>query len=64
MEKQDMHEYNSLRNSGAKYIGNNILRQIQNFSVCLGNASAKNLPKTWISGRQWLRHTSAFYQGL
>ena len=32
---------NSLRNSGAKYVGNKMPSQIQNFSVCLGNASAK-----------------------
>ena len=30
-----------LWNSGAKYIGNKMPRQIQNFSVCLGNALAK-----------------------
>ena len=37
----------SLQNSGAKYIGNKMPRQIQNFSVCLGSVSAKKqLPKT------------------
>ena len=35
----------SLQNSGAKYFGNKMLRQIQNFSACLGNALAKKLPK-------------------
>ena len=30
----------SLRNSGATYVGNKMPRQIQNFSVNLGNASA------------------------
>ena len=31
----------SLWNSGAKYVSNKMLRQIQNFWVCHGNASAK-----------------------
>ena len=31
----------SLWNSGAKYVDNKMLRQIQNFSFCHGNASAK-----------------------
>ena len=31
----------SLRNSGTKYISNNMPRQIQNVSICLSNASAK-----------------------
>ena len=51
------------------YVGDKIPRKIQNFSVCLGNASAK---KNWqmlsrnlcISRWQWLRHASAFCQGL
>ena len=36
----------SLQNSGAKYGGNKMLGQIQNFSVCLGNMSVKKLLKT------------------
>ena len=36
----------SLQNSGAKYVSNKMPRQIQYFSVCLGNASAKKQPKT------------------
>ena len=39
----------SLRNSDAKYVGNNMPRRFQNFSVCLGNNSAKKkkkMPKT------------------
>ena len=52
---------NSLRNSGIKYIGKNMLRQFQNFSVCLNNTLAKNLV---ILILQWLRHISAFCQGL
>ena len=57
----------NLQNSGAKYVGNTIPRQIQNFSVCLGKASVKNLPKfsrtLCISRQQWLRHKSTIYQG-
>ena len=34
-----------LQNSGAKYVSNKMLRQIQNFSVCLSNASAKKTAK-------------------
>ena len=60
--------HKELWNSSAKYIGNKMPRQIQKFSVCLGNASAKKLPrlsaKLCISHRQWLLHTSAFCQGL
>ena len=36
---------NSLQNSGAKYLGNKMSRQFQIFPVCLGNTSAKKLPK-------------------
>ena len=36
----------SLQNSGAKYVGNKMPRQFQNFLVCLGNVPAKKLPKT------------------
>ena len=32
---------NSLQNSGAKCVGNKMPRQIRNFSVCVGNTSAK-----------------------
>ena len=32
---------NSLQNSGAKYVSNIMLRRIYNFSLCLGNNSAK-----------------------
>ena len=35
-----------LQNSVAKYVGNKKLRRFQNFSVCLGNTSAKKLPMT------------------
>ena len=35
----------SLLNSGATYVDNKMLRQMQNFSVCHGNASAKNKTK-------------------
>ena len=35
-----------LPNSVTKYIGNKMLRRFQNFSVCLGNTSAKKLPTT------------------
>ena len=35
----------SLRNSDAKYVGNNMPRRFQNFSVCLGNNSAKKKKK-------------------
>ena len=38
--------YSSLRNSGAKYVNNEMPRWFQNFPVCLGNASAKILRKT------------------
>ena len=38
--------YISLRNSGAKYFGKEKARRFQNFSVCLGNTSAKKLAKT------------------
>ena len=31
----------SLRNSGAKYVGNKMRWRFQNFSGCLGNTSAK-----------------------
>ena len=34
------------QNSGPRYVGNKMLRQIQNFSVFLGNKLAKKLPKT------------------
>ena len=61
----------SLRNSDAKYVGNNMPRRFQNFSVCLGNNSAKKKKKCRRLSRnlctlhwQWLRHTSAFCQGL
>ena len=57
-----------LQNSGAKYVGNKTLGQIQILSVCLGNVSAKNcqqLRKTnCISRWQWLQHTSAFCEEL
>ena len=33
----------SLQNSGGKYISNKILRQFQNFSVCLSNTLAKKI---------------------
>ena len=36
----------NLRNSDAKYVGNKMPRQFQNFSVFLGNTSAKKMPKT------------------
>ena len=36
----------SLLNSGATYVDNKMLRQMQNFSVCHGNASAKKKKKT------------------
>ena len=35
----------SLQDSGARYTGNKMLKKIQNFSVCLGNASAKETAK-------------------
>ena len=35
----------NLQNSGAKYVGNKMPRQIQNFSICLDNASAKKTAK-------------------
>ena len=35
----------SLQNSGAKYVNNKMLRQTQNFSVSLVNASAKKTAK-------------------
>ena len=38
--------HQTLQNSGAKYVDNKLPRQFQNFSVCLGNKSAKKLPKT------------------
>ena len=31
----------SLRNEGATYVSNRMPRQVQNFSACLSNASAK-----------------------
>ena len=31
----------SLQNSGVKYVGYQMPRQFQNFSVCFGNTSAK-----------------------
>ena len=37
---------NSLRNSGAMYVSNNMPRRYQNFSVCLGNMSEKKLART------------------
>ena len=59
----------SLRNSGAKYVGKEIPRQIQNFSVCLGNTSTKKncqrLSRSdCVSCQQWLVHNSAFCQEL
>ena len=33
----------SLRNSGAQYVSNNMPRQLQNCSLCLGNTSAKKI---------------------
>ena len=36
----------SLWNSGAQYISNKMLRQFQNFSVCLSNTLEKKLLKT------------------
>ena len=36
----------SLQNLGTKNVGNKMPRRLQNFSVCLGNTSAKKLPKT------------------
>ena len=33
-------------NSAAKYVDDKITRRFQNFSVCIGNASAIKLPKT------------------
>ena len=54
----------SLQNSGAKNVGNKMLWQIQNFSVCLGNAPAKNCQRLSrsdsMSCSQWLHHTWAF----
>ena len=40
------HSICSLRNWGARYVGNKMPRQFPNFSLCLGNTSAKKLPKT------------------
>ena len=59
----------SVRNSDAKYVGNNMPRRFQNFSVCLGNTSAKKKCRRLSRNLctlhwQWLRHTSAFCQGL
>ena len=33
----------SLQNSGGKYVSSKILRQFQNFSVCLSNTLAKKI---------------------
>ena len=44
--QQLYHTFLNLRNSGAKYVSNKMPRQYQNFSVCLGNISAKKLLKT------------------
>ena len=61
--------YFSLLNSGAKYVGNKMLRRFHNFLVCVGNVSAKEAAKNsaetlvylhW----KWLRHTLVFCQGL
>ena len=53
----------SLRNSGTK-----MPRQFYNFSVCVSNTSQKNCRRLSrnlrMLRRQWLRHTSAFCQGL
>ena len=46
MNKKDGSKRISLRNSGAKYVSNKMLRQFQNFPVCLGNTSAEKLPRT------------------
>ena len=55
----------SLWNSGAKYVGNNVPRQFQDFSICLGSTLTKKLPKTHcILHQQWLRHSLAYCQGL
>ena len=40
-----LHSIFNLQNSGAKYVINEMLRQFQNFPVCLGNTSAKNIAK-------------------
>ena len=37
--------YDSLRDLGAKYAGKKMPRRFQNFSVCLGNTSAKETAK-------------------
>ena len=38
---EDLFNINSLRNSGAKYVGNKMPKQFQNFLVCLGNTPTK-----------------------
>ena len=48
----------NLQNSGAKYISNKILRQFQNFSVCLSNMLAKKMPKTQLK-RLYITSTMA-----
>ena len=60
---------NNLRNSGAKYIGNKMLRQFQNFSVCLANILEKKLLKTqqkplYITLVMALTYLCVLFQGL
>ena len=54
----------SLRNSGVKYVGKKMPRLFQNFSVSLGNTCRSLSRNLCILSQQWLRHTSAFCQGL